>query len=814
MHRQLYGFIFYLIGKTMKFQPKTLALVISSLFISGAVIAQTTTPAEKKDEKKTTELGTISITGEGDKLGAGTIIQEEGTKARSTATRASIDKQRTTANPFQLIQLLPGVNTSSQDATGLFGGALRVRGFNSDQMGFTVDGAPVNDSGNFAVFPQEYVDQENLQEVFITQGSADNEAPHVGATGGNIGIVSSNPLDKPRVRLTHTAGQLNLQKTFLRVDSGLFGDFKAFLSYSHAQSSKWKGVGGANRDHIDFKSFLNLGKGSSLQLTALWNDAINNNIRSLSLANIATGGRKLDYASTWIPDPTAVAGTAQTTPTRVDGYWTIPINPFRNAVVTAKGWFAITPTVRFDVEPYFWFGFGNGNGPAPTVVTLREGTATTTLNGGLRDLNGDGDRLDTVSVFRSSVTQTYRPGATVKLNWQFGNQRIVGGYWYERARHFQTQPAVKMDVDGTVPDYWLQNSNQLLRHIDGSLYQGRDQKTISTASSFFLQDTISLMNDKLVVIPAIKIPQLKRDFTNFANDGGGASAITYNRTKTEKNTNPSLGARYSISDAHQMFGSVTKGSRTTNNFNLAATAVVNGVLIFPNVKQETTVTTDVGYRYLSDVITFSGTAFNTKFKDRISTAFDQDLARRVDTNVGDATIRGLELEAGTRPYNGVSVYGSVTYTRSRFEQDFQNNAPTALLTNRLPTAGKEFPDTPKLLAGMTVQYANGPFLASLSNKYTGKRFSSLVNDQEVPGFHLADLNLGYRLPNTEWTKNVTLRLNVSNLFDKEYLVLSTGSGSSFVTNTSPIAGVTTGTGTVFYYVGAPRFTSISLNVDF
>ena len=37
----------------------------------------------QKDDKKTTELGTINITGEGDRLGTGNIIQEEGTKAVS-----------------------------------------------------------------------------------------------------------------------------------------------------------------------------------------------------------------------------------------------------------------------------------------------------------------------------------------------------------------------------------------------------------------------------------------------------------------------------------------------------------------------------------------------------------------------------------------------------------------------------------------------------------------------------------------------------------------------------------------------------------
>src|SRR5258708_519260 len=235
----------------MTTKPKHLALVIAGLFASGLVNAQTPPPAEKKDEKKATELGTVKITGEGDKLGAGTLIQEDSAKARSTATRASIEKIRATANPFQAIELLPGVNTFSQDATGLFGGALRVRGFNTDQMGFTVNGAPVNDSGNFAVFPQEYVDTENVCEVFVTQGSADNEAPHVGASGGNVGITSCDPNDARSAKLQATSGQLRLAKTFVRYDTGLIGGFKAFLSASSAQAQKFRGPGRADRDHID-----------------------------------------------------------------------------------------------------------------------------------------------------------------------------------------------------------------------------------------------------------------------------------------------------------------------------------------------------------------------------------------------------------------------------------------------------------------------------------------------------------------------------------------------------------------------------------
>jgi len=420
-----------------------------------------------------------------------------------------------------------------------------------------------------------------------------------------------------------------------------------------------------------------------------------------------------------------------------------------------------------------------------------------------------------VSVFRSSVTQTYRPGATVKLNWQFDNHRLVAGYWFERARHKQTQPAVKLNADGSVPNYWLDSDDQDVKRANGSNYQGRDQLTVSNGSSLFLMDTISLMNDKLLLIPAIKTPRLDRKFTNFANDFNNTfAAVTYTRFKTDKSTNPSLGFRYSVTEAHQVFANISKGSKTTNNFNLAASGLVSGALVFPTIKQETSVTTDAGYRFLSDVITFSGSLFNTSFKDRISRAYDPVSALTIDSNVGKAEIRGVELEAGTKAFYGFSVYSSYSYTKATFKEDYRFASSTATLTGLLPSAGKEFPDTPKHLGAVTLQYADGPFLAGIQGKYTGMRYSSIVNDEKVGGFTQWNFNMGYRLPNADWIKNVTLRFNMSNFTDKKYLLLNAGSGSSFVTNAKAITGVTTFTNNVFYYVGAPRFSSISLQADF
>jgi len=96
--------------------------------------------------------------------------------------------------------------------------------------------------------------------------------------------------------------------------------------------------------------------------------------------------------------------------------------------------------------------------------------------------------------------------------------------------------------------------------------------------------------------------------------------------------------------------------------------------------------------------------------------------------------------------------------------------------------GKDFPDTPRWMYGATVQYAQQEFYANVQVKYTGRRYSTLANDEYVPGYTTVDLNAGYLFGNVWWVKNITLRGNISNIFDKKYLALNAGSGSLFTTN--------------------------------
>jgi iron complex outermembrane receptor protein len=562
------------------------------------------------------DVGRITV--EGQSPGAGLIQQEESPKARSSVTKEAIDRVNPSSNPYQAMNLMPGVSTSSQDATGLFGGSLRVRGFNSDQMGVTLDGVPVNDSGAFTVFPNEYIDIENLQEIFLTQGSADNEAPHVGATGGNIGLNIVRPRDVAGANVNQSIGDLHYTRTFARLDTGLIDDrYKAFISFSHTEAYKFRGQGEANRDHIDFNGVIKLAPQSSISAGFYFNDQINNSFRPLTKLQSEQDYFQ-DYGST--PVHHVAAGT-DVIP--VNNFYGLELNPFVNYTATVKGNFQLTPNLRLDVEPYYTYGYGGAVFP----TTLKE--SSTGLHGGVADINGNGNRTDTVEILRGSITETFRPGFTTKLTYQLDNHRLVGGFWMERSRQAQTGPALRIDNNGNAASsIWMDDTSQLVRYNDGTPDQSRNAYTVTTGKSVFLQDTATFFNDKLTVQPGIKHIGAHRDFQNYASDTnfGGAD---YHLSEDYYKTLSSLGLKYQFTPAHSSFINVAQNFKIPGNFSytgllLSNPTFVNGVAVGqtpihnPPGVPETSINLDVGYRYAGERLTASATMFDVEFHNRLA----------------------------------------------------------------------------------------------------------------------------------------------------------------------------------------------------
>jgi len=179
------------------------------------------------------------------------------------------------------------------------------------------------------------------------------------------------------------------------------------------------------------------------------------------------------------------------------------------------------------------------------------------------------------------------------------------------------------------------------------------------------------------------------------------------------------------------------------------------------------------------------------FKNRQANAYDPITAISTYTNAGGVKNKGLELEVGTKPKSGWSYYGSLSYQETEMQSDLKSASTTTLATT-----GKQFPLAPNWMSGLSAQYTDGAFVGQLRAKYTGQVYSTLMNDDTVGSYTVFDLYAGYKLE-----KTTLLKLNISNLFNRNYMSPTGISNSYSATSTR-------------YYIGAPRMLSMSLQADF
>jgi iron complex outermembrane receptor protein len=160
---------------------------------------------------------------------------------------------------------------------------------------------------------------------------------------------------------------------------------------------------------------------------------------------------------------------------------------------------------------------------------------------------------------------------------------------------------------------------------------------------------------------------------------------------------------------------------------------------------------------------------------------------------------------GFHPVEHWRPYISAEYLHTRLEDNIPDYGKlgSATLPDLLATAGKQVPRSPNVQVGFGLGYDNQAFFANLTVKYVGPQYSTLVNDEQMPGFGKADVTLGYRFDDVGFVQKPEIRLNILNITNAHYL----SAVASTFTNAKPTTGVdgaVIGAGTApYYYVGAP-----------
>lgn len=794
----------------------------------------------------------------------GVIVAEQAPKSRATIGQDYIAKKQPGQSILQTLNLTPGYNFVNNDPYGNSGGNVRIRGFDGPRISLTQDGIPLNDTGNYAIFSNQQIDPEVIDRATVNIGTTDVDSPSASAAGGTINYITRKPTEDPGAIFQGGIGTEKYRRGIAILDSGAFGPFDttAWVSGSYTKYEKFKGPGSLEKYQGNFRVYQKLGdSGDFVSVIGHYNRNRNNFYQNLTLAQFRNN-RFLDRDGTCVR-PTAAGGTVQdernapvagnsaANNVQCANYFNLFINPSNTGNVRAQGRFTLTDGVTLTVDPSYQYTLANGGGSEVVAETdprlqgsvFNGATAATRIARGV-DLNGDGDVIDFVRMYRPNTTNTNRYGLNASLIWEISDaHRLRVAYAYDRGNHRQTGEFGFLTTDGSPENVFGGRNGLKVTTLDGNPLQNRDRRSVALLNQVSGEYRGKFMDDKIDVNLGVRAPFFKRDldqncftiagsnttpgvasqsgsgfafctaaaeaqliaagyrFVDFGTPSATAGTALRRPFQAQVKYDkvlPNVGVTFRPWDGHQIYASYAEqlsAPRTDDLYDIQ----------LPNIAPETTEAYDLGYRYQRGTLLASGSVYYTKFNNRIVRAFDQDQGVNITRNVGRVDFYGFDGQAGFEPIRNFALYGTFSYTHTEVKSNTQGGNATTFI----PTSGKELVETPKYQYGVRGDYTGEIFEVGLEFKHVGRRFSTDVNDEFAPSYNVVDLNA--RLNLDKYLRGSYIQFNANNLFDEAYL----GNISSQTNAVTIPANGTSGQINGFaptYSVGAPQSFSITLRV--
>lgn len=828
------------------------AITALTFAMGGSAYAQSTGSQAQEDE--------IVVTATRQSID-GVIVAETAPKSRATITDEFIGQQSAGQTILNTINLTPGVNFTNNDPYGSSGGNLRIRGFDGARVSVTFDGIPLNDSGNYAIFSNQLLDPELISRATVNMGTTDVDSPTASAVGGTVNYVTRMPEAEAGGILQPSVGGHGFLRLFGMLDTGAFGpwDTRSFFSGSFTNYDKWKGPGEIEKHQFNTRLYQDLGgDGNFAALAVHYNENRNNFYRNINLpAYLATPGLENDIGCIRAP---AVAGTAQNESTQstivnylgvtstgsCTNYHGLRINPSNTGNIRGQFSYGLTDNLRLTIDPSFQYVLANGGGF--TVISEKDDRLDLSTNPLVGvDLNGDGDILDSVSLYTPNTTNTRRWGVTSSLIWDVNDQhRVRLAYTGDWAHHRQTGDFGFLDANGN-PEDVFGGKDGYGRRVQGVAgagnLRGRDRESQAILNQFAAEYRGLFFDNALTLNVGLRAPRFQRDLDQhcYTQNGTGTVRCTNETPTPLANGNvtlpsqgateyippfqatlkfddvlPNIGASWRFGEHMSVYASFAQGlsaPRTDNVYTVKRGPTPTEIL-FTSVQPETTDAYDLGFRYQADGVIGSVALWQNNYQNRIVSAFDEELGIFVDRNVGDVDMRGVDMQLGAELFDGFTMYGSASY----IESELLSNTPLgASPTNVLLTAGASVVETPDWTYAVRADWDVTDWLSvGLQGKYVGSRFSTDVNDQSVPEYTVVDFDARLDLDFLN-IENSYLQFNVTNLLDEEYLGgISSQTNALAIVDTDPgtAGNQTRGANLPTYALGAPRTVQVTLRYEF
>lgn len=695
-------------------------------------------------------------------------------QSRQTQTVKMQDLQQVApgTSPLKVLNKLPGVSFQSSDPFGAYEWSTRisVRGFNQNQMGFTLDGVTLGDMsyGNYnGLHVSRAIINEDIARADMVQGAGALDTASSSNMGGTLKFTSRDPSQKLGGELAGTLGSDSMHRLYGRVETGsieALAGLRGYVSAVDQSTEKWKGAGQQKAQQVDTKWVLPLGDDGSLTGWINHSDRKEQDYQDLSFEMIDRLGYDWDnFQPNWALANTIAKdyqqGIAFPAPiTSVDDAYYYGAGVRKDTIGGVKLDFAISDTIRLTGSLYHHGNVGQGLWVTPYLPS--PGVSYSPF------YNASAPSSDNAYVsIRTTEYDIDRTGATAGITVDLGDHQVAAGIWTEdnhfhQARRFygETLSAPHRDSLG-------------FQH--NPFYTQWEYAFNTKTTQAYVQDTWQV-SEALKVNFGFKSLETRNTVNQIV--GGTIKA----ELKSKDSFLPQVGAVYKLNGNYELFGSYSENmdayvsAATSGPFSSQSQANIDYVR--DHLKPETSKTTEGGIRVRTGKFQGVAALYSVKFNGRIlAVAQGSGIQGNapVLSNVGDVDSKGLELAGTYRFLPGWSVYAAYSYNDSTYGED----VVAADGTVKAHTKGKTVVNTPKSLLKTEVSYDNGALFANLGVNYTGDRYYTYENiGGKVDASTIADLSLGYRFVGI----GTTVQLNVTNLTDQEYI--STIGSNGFTNN--------------------------------
>ncbi|QKW58575.1 TonB-dependent receptor [Stenotrophomonas sp. NA06056] len=748
----------------MNTPPTLLALAIGTALVAPLHAAESTDAAH--DTPTTLNALQVIATPRGAAVAPTQVVGPN----RYVINATDLDAMVSGNNGLSMLKNVPGASYTATDGLGLDISAtsLFVRGFRMNEMGITFEGVPLNDNGFLSLTGTSVVNvgvPDGIGSITVSPGGAPVSVLSSSVNGGSLEYRLRDLQDTPSLRIKQGVGSNNTLVTTVSGQSGQLGESgpKLLVDLQRVSADKYQGAGTQKFLRGDLKAQQDVAWGDftvflSDSKAAVWG------YNNISFDMIRKLGWKAD---SFYPDYAWAYYVAS--PGNADkscGAYTcgelselIPYDTgqvTRDRVASINHRFQITPALSGNVQLY--------NANSHTQATLTDPTVPSP--------NG--------APFSEQVQTPHlnRLGGMFNLQFEAGAHTITTGFWQEKSKaaaktEWYQQPLLgegkPLKATGPFDVY-------------GPAFQTDNASSWVTRSrQFYLHDNYAV-TDTLVLGMGFKA-------VDFSTTGGGIGDAperpVYGTLRAKSSFLPHVSLYWSPTDRTDAFidlANTMNGYRVAQRGNIGYTASAWTITdqqefdrVAGTLRPEKNWNLTVGASHRFDRLTVTADVFYNDIRNRLLSAAIGTQFAQINTVrlMPKMHVIGADLGITADLTEHLQFYQGIALARSYYDSDF------VVGDTVYPIKGNAQPGYPQLslVSDLSAHFGGWRFGAT-STSYLRQPFT-YENDIRVPTFWQVNAYTAYTLGPHSPVPGLELRLDVSNLFNRNNIGTATIAGSSF-----------------------------------